>query len=66
MVLNIDYGNDVPHLMVMILTIMIIMVMMVLITMQRPRRPPPENRLLYTQSVQLDTTQQYAYPGRNV
>ena len=27
---------------------------------------PPENRLLYTQSVQLDITPQYAYLGRNV
>ena len=38
--------------MVMILTIMIIIVMMVMITMQRPHRPPPENRRPYTQSVQ--------------
>ena len=52
--------------MVMKLTIMIIIVMMVMITMQRPHRPPPENRLLYTQSVQLDITPQYAYLGRNV
>ena len=45
---------------------MIIIGMMVMITMQRPHRPPSENRLLYTQSVQLDITPQYAYLGRNV